>query len=607
MPNAEKQNFNAEKYRWDLSAIYSGIDDPQIETDLAAYRAAAEKFKRDFYGKLKSTIGAALASYAEIMTLADRLTAFFYLTTTVDLGNEAAKSKMNAAERRLADANGEYLQFFELEICALAEDDLAAQISSNAECAKHAPLLHQIRRFKPHLLSEAVEAALVKRAPFSAGSWGEFHDEVEADLRVDFEKETKTLTEMLTIMSSDHDASRREAALSAIDAALAGPFSKYAARAFSVLSGLKAVEDKERNYPSPRAMRDLENQIPTTVSDALHRTVTSYGPELVKRYYRLKARLLGLPILRWSDRNAPLPFTDDQTINFDQAVKIVISAYRSFSPTMAALAEKVINDKHLDAPAVPGKRSGAFNYTFATAKNKFATYVMLNYLGKNRDVVTLAHELGHAVHGLLSAENQGALMFRAPMAYAETASVFGEEITFRSLLETCVNPHVRLALICARIDESMNTVIRQIGFSNFETKLHAAGRQLSEGDLNAMWLTSLYELYGTDGEIFTYKNTDRLWSYISHFHRPFYCYSYAFGQLLTQSLYAAAPRLGEKFESLYLDLLKSGGTKDAAELLKPFGLDPTEENFWKKGLETGIESLINEAEKISGELDKTEK
>jgi oligoendopeptidase F len=601
----DQKTRDAEKARWDLSILYSGIDDPKLEADLSAFEAGAKAFQTAYRGALAARLGAALQAQMELGIIAERLTAYLYMLTTTDLSNEKAKTKMNAAERRLAAASGEYLQFFELELNGLDDAAVATLIVSDPVCAKHAPLIRQIRRFKPHQLSEPVEAALAKRAPFSAGTWGEFHDEVEAELRIEFEGAEKTLTEMIDIMSNDRDGERRAAAMAKVDGALSGPFAKYAARALSVECGAKAVEDRERKYPAAISERNLANQIPDEVVSALHATVTDDGGKLARRYYSLKARLLGRAKLRWSDRNAPLPYADNALVPYAEAVKIVTDGYRSFSPTLSAAVEKVIAMNWIDAPQTAGKRSGAFNYSVAVGPDKFATFVMLNYLGTHRDVQTLAHELGHAAHGLLAGAAQGPLMFRAPTAYAETASVFGEEIVFRSILAGLdSDPRTKLAYICAKIDESMNTVVRQIGFSNFEKKLHAAGAQLSADEIGALWLGSLRELYGADGEIFTYEHAGNLWSYVSHFHRPFYCYGYAFGQLLTQSLYAAKDRLGEKFEALYVDLLAAGGTKNASELLKPFGLDPARPDFWKNGLDAGVGALIAEAEELEKICDK---
>lgn len=601
----KSETTGAEGYRWDLGAMYAGIDDPRIESDLSSFERLAKEFNGKYRGKLSELLGPSLTDQMALTVISSRLTAFMYMAATADLSDEAVKAKGNSVERRLMSASGECLQFYELEICALSDEDVSRQVATDAVCVKHEPLIRQIRRFKDHQLSEEVESALAKRSPFGAGAWGEYHEETEADLNLLFEGRDRTLVEMVDMMSHDPSAERRAAAMSAVDAALAGPFVKFASRALSVETGAKAVEDRDRKYASPLSERNLANQIPDEVVEALHAAVTVHAGPLCRRYYALKAKLLGFPILRWSDRNAPLPYADGKLIPYEEAMTIVSGCYRSFSPTLASLVERVADKRWIDAPAIKNKRSGAFNYTVPLAADESATYVMLNYLGTHNDVKTLAHELGHAVHGLLASEAQGPLMAQAPTAYAETASVFGEQIVFQELKGRMTDdPKKRLAFICGKIDDAMNTVVRQIGFSNFEKKIHGAGRQLSEEEINSMWVQSLQELYGADGEIFTYKDAARLWSYVSHFHRPFYCYGYAFGELLTQSLHAVKDDFGDRFEPLYLDLLRAGGTKNASELLAPFGLDPTDPDFWKRGIDAGLGKLVAEAEGLASKMDQ---
>jgi len=306
-----------------------------------------------------------------------------------------------------------------------------------------------------------------------------------------------------------------------------------------------------------------------------------------------------------------LPFTDTATIPFDQALATVLAAYESFSPTLADIIRGFAAAKRIDAPAAKGKRGGAFNYSFMLPGNQPRSFTFLNYLGSSRDVMTLAHELGHGVHGILAGEAQGPLMFHPPIAYCETASVFGEMTTFNFLRRHLAEKGDRtalLSLVTRKIEDVLNTVVRQIGFSNFERRIHGMDaayarwedpKKLSSGDLDALWLATAKELYGQEGDTFTYENTDHLWSYVSHFHRPFYVYGYAFGELLTQSIYARQSELGNQFEPHYLDLLRSGATKNVIELLEPFGLDPTKETFWSEGIRISLEVLIAEAEKLA--------
>jgi oligoendopeptidase F len=342
--------------------------------------------------------------------------------------------------------------------------------------------------------------------------------------------------------------------------------------------------------------------------------VTSVGGPLARRYYRLKARHLGLPVLRWSDRDAPMPFADTTSLPFEEARNVVTTAYESFSPTLATIVKSFFAERRIDAPVVKEKRHGAFNSSHVLPGGKPVSYTLMNYLGSNSDVMTLAHELGHGVHGILAGEAQGPLMFHAPIAYCETASVFGEMTTFTFLkdrLTRAGDTKSLLALIMSKIDKVINTVVRQIGFSNFERRLHGMDesyttwtglKKHSVEELSAIWLRTVQELYGEEGEIFTFENIDHLWAYIPHFHSPFYVYGYAFGELLTQSLCAQRERLGSKFEPLYLDLLSSGSTKDVVELLAPFDLDARNESFWKEGITGSLGALIEEAEQMSRAL-----
>jgi oligoendopeptidase F len=321
--------------------------------------------------------------------------------------------------------------------------------------------------------------------------------------------------------------------------------------------------------------------------------------------------LLGMPSLKWSDRNAPLPFADTTVVPFDKAMGTVLAAYGSFSSTLARIIEGFISANCIDAPAVKGKRGGAFNCSFLLPGRRPRSFTFMNYLGSNHDVMTLAHELGHGVHGILAGEAQGPLMCHPPIAYCETASVFGEMTTFNFVKKNLAekgDATALLALLAQKIEGMLNTVVRQIGFSNFERRVHGMDssysewhepKKLSVEELDEYWLATAKEMYGEEGEVFTYENTSHLWSYVSHFHHPFYVYGYAFGELLTQSLYAQQARLGRSFEPLYLDLLRSGATKDVVEFLQPFGLNAAEGSFWAEGIRGSLETMIAEAENLA--------
>jgi oligoendopeptidase F len=597
--------------RWDLSSIYSGIDDPRIDSDIAKFTKQAEAFNKSYRGKLADKLGWAISDYSELEMLGGKVMIYLSLQQSLDVTNEVVKAKVAEAQNTMSQIQGEYLTFFELELVALDDAVLEGLYASDAIVKRHRPWIEQQRVFKPHVLSEAVESALTKRSPFGPSSWDEFFDECEADLRFDHKGEKKSLTEMLDILTNSKDAVERAEVAKSINDGLGGYFAKYSAQTLYVIVGKQAVERRERNYRNPMEARNKESRIPDAVVDALHDAVKNVAGPLARRYYRLKAELLGMKTLKWSDRNAPLPFTDTTVVPFENAMATVLAAYESFSPTLTTIIREFISGKRIDVPASKGKRGGAFNCSFVLPGNHPQSYTFLNYLGSNHDVMTLAHELGHGVHGILAGEAQGPLMFHPPIAYCETASVFGEMTTFNFLkkrLAETGDSTALLALLTQKIEGMLNTVVRQIGFSNFERRLHGMDatysewkepKKLSVEELDALWLTTAKELYGEDGDVFTYENSSHLWSYVSHFHRPFYVYGYAFGELLTQSLYAQKLSLGSQFEPFYLELLRSGATKDVIELLQPFGLNPTEETFWAEGIRVSLEAMITEAEKLA--------
>ena len=610
----ENNNLGTEQTRWDLNGFYSGVDDPQIDKDLAELVTREKKFYEDHKGKLAETLGAAITDLAEINMRAEKIFVYLYLKQSLDVTESAVKAKMAAVEQIASEAGGNYMTFFDIELVTLDDATLEKFYASDAVVARHRPWIEHARVFKPHLLSEPVEAALSKRSPFGSGAWSEFFDEVEADIRLPFHGDEKTLTELLNVLTNSQDAAERAEALKAINAGLGGYFAKYSAQSLYVVTGEMAVERRERGYRNPMDGRNKSNRIPDAVVDALHEAVTTTAGPLARRYYTLKAKLLGMEKLKWSDRNAPMPFADTTVIPFDRAMETVLAAYGSFSPTLAELVKDFAATHRIDAPVTKGRRGGAYNYSLVLPGNHPTSYVFLNYLGSNNDVMTLAHELGHGVHGMLAGAAQGPLMAQAPIAFAETASVFGEMTTFNFLkkqLQEKNDAKALLALITGKIDANLNTVVRQIGFSNFERRLHgmnaqyktwAEPKKLSVEELDAIWLATIKELYGADGEIFTYENAEHLWTYVSHFHRPFYVYGYAFGELLTQSLYAQQSRFGDRFEPLYLDLLRSGSTKDVVQLLAPFELDPTKKDFWENGINVSLAAMVQEAEDLMAKL-----
>ncbi len=606
MADASKTpSTGAEDVRWDLSDLYADLDDPRLDADLEQLVAEAAAFEQAHRGTLAQTLGQALEARARMDERATKLYLYLHLRRTTDAANARVQQKLGTVFERWSVAEADHLNFFDHELVAIDDETYAAILARDEVARRHQSLLDHLRANRRYLLSEPVERALTLRSPFGAGEWGDYVEEVESQLRFSLEGESLTLPEVLHVISNDRDRERRAAALAAFSQGMKEQrFDVLMARTLNVTLGAKAVEDKERGYAAPMSARNIGNRVDDATVEALHEAVADVGAAQAQRYYRLLSAHLGIRPLRWSDRNAPLPFADERVIPWQECVDTVLAAYGSFSPTLQGLVRTMLDRRWVDAPPYPGKTGGAYNFSVLLPGGETRSYNFLNYLGSPRDVMTVAHELGHGVHGMLAARAQGVLMYQAPMAYAETASIFGEMTTFRYLLERAGSDQERLALLMDKCADHMNTVVRQISFSNFERKIHAARRQgkLTAEEYDAAWMEVTRAFYGPDGALFTYENAQNLWAYVTHFLRPFYVYAYAFGELFTQSLYAVRGELGDRFEGMYLDLLRAGGSKDAVQLMAPFGLDPRDPQFWRRGIEGSVMTWLDEAEAISARM-----
>ncbi|HEX2858682.1 MAG TPA: M3 family oligoendopeptidase [Alphaproteobacteria bacterium] len=594
----------AENVRWDLTTFYSSPTDPAIERDLAALLASMADFDKTYRGQLNTRLGAALTTLADLTRRENKLGYYMFLSASRDTGNTALRKTQSRVSEALAAAHAKHFTFFDLEVAKLDEGIFKRLCREDNAVAHHKPMLEHTRALAKHYLSEEVEEALTLRDPFGPSEWDDMMDEIESKLEFAWAGSKKGLPEMLHVLEESHDAKVRAKVLQVVNDGLAAQKLPYfQARALNVMMGDKAVDDTARNYPHAMSARNLGNQVDDATVKALHDAAMGTGAALCQRFYRLKAQLLKQKNLKWSDRQAPLPFSSKSKMSWAEACDVVRGAYTSFSPTLGKLVDTVLDSGWVDAPPASGKVGGAYDAT-AVLPDGDKSYMLLNFMGTPRDVATLAHELGHAVHGLLAAQAQGPLMWHAPMVYAETASVFGEMLTFEHLLASTRTDKERLVLLVEKLNDFMNTVVRQIGFSLFEQELHAKRRdgKLGVEDIEAVWAATTQKLYGVSGNVFTYENTNNLWSYIGHFHSPFYVYAYAFGELFTQSLMSSRERVGAKFEPLYLDLLRAGGTKDGVALLAPFGLDPTDPAFWENGLLGSAGKWLEEAEKLAAKV-----
>jgi oligoendopeptidase F len=582
---------------WDLSALYPAPDAPQIAEDMAWIETAAADFAATYEGKLASLDAAGLLAciraYEAIQNRAGRVMSYVGLRHYQNTLDPARAKAFGDAQARVTDATTP-LVFFTLELNRIDDAALDATLAADPALARYRPVLDRIRAMKPYQLSDELERFLHDASVVGAAAWNRLFDETMAALTFDVAGETLGLEATLNLLT-DHDRTRREAGARALAAVFATKLPLFA-RITNTLAKEKEIEDRWRKLPTPQAARHLANDVEPEVVEALRDAVVAAYPRLSHRYYALKARWLGLDTLEIWDRNAPLPQDADRRIPWDEARTIVLDAYAGFDPRLAELAAPFFEQGWIDAPVKPGKAPGAFAHPTVTDAHPF---VLLNYLGRTRDVMTLAHELGHGVHQVLAAP-QGELLSSTPLTLAETASVFGEMLTFRALLARAPDATHRKVLLASKVEDMINTVVRQIAFYDFESKLHAARRQgeLTPDDIGALWMSIQAESLGP---AFTFmEGYETFWTYIPHFiHSPFYVYAYAFGDGLVNALYAVYEEGDPAFRDKYFAMLRAGGSQHHKALLAPFGLDATDPAFWDKGLAL-IARFIDELEAMEG-------
>ncbi|MDO7721275.1 M3 family oligoendopeptidase [Planktomarina temperata] len=578
---------------WDLSDLYASEDAAELQADLTWLKQSCIDFSNDYEGKLAQLNAdemlKAVERYEAIDIIAGRIMSFaglrYYQLTT---DPERAKF-MSDMQDKLTEHTTK-LVFYGLEFNRLEEEALSKLLAQNAALARYKPVFDRMRAMKPYQLSDEMERFLHDQSVVGAAAWNRLFDETVASLVFTIDGEDLPL-EAAANKLSEQDRDTREAAAREIARVLRENTSLFA-RVHNTLAKEKEIEDRWRKMPTPQTGRHLSNHVEAEVVEALRNAVVAAYPKLSHRYYALKAKWLGLETMQIWDRNAPLPIEDDKLVDWTAAQEMVLSAYAEFSPEMAEIAKQFFTKSWIDAAVKPGKAPGAFAHPTVTTVHP---YVMLNYLGKPDDVMTLAHELGHGVHQVLAAQ-QGELLSSTPLTLAETASVFGEMLTFRKLLAAAKTPQERKVLLAGKVEDMINTVVRQIAFYDFECKLHAARGEgeLTPDQINAIWMSVQGESLGPVFEFMDGYET--FWSYIPHFvHSPFYVYAYAFGDGLVNALYAVYEEGDTEFQAKYFDMLRAGGSKHHTELLAPFGLDASDPKFWDKGLSM-ISAMIDELE-----------
>ncbi|WP_374651473.1 M3 family oligoendopeptidase [Dongia sp.] len=579
---------------WNLADLYASTADPAIERDLRSLGSQSGEFKRKYEGKLSGLSGAdmlvALQDYEKMQDLAGRVGSYAQLAYAGNMADpELARFQQNISER-LNLISVETL-FFTLELNKIDDATLDKQLT-HLPLQRYQPWLEAVRAFRPHQLSDEVERLLHEKSISGRQAWNRMFDETMADLRFEVDGQKLTSNEVLNLLT-DRDGGKRKSAAMALSKGL-----KDNQRIFALVTNTlakdKEIEDKWRQFKRPVSSRNLANQVEDEVVDALVKAVKQSYPKLSHRYYKLKAKWMGVEALDFWDRNAPLPRDDDRLIPWAEATKSVLDAYHEFSPELANVGRQFFEKNWIDAPSRPGKDPGAFAHPTVPSAHP---YLLLNYHGRTRDVMTLAHELGHGVHQVLAGP-QGALLADTPLTLAETASVFGEMLTFQSLLAREKEPAKRRILLAGKVEDMLNTVVRQIAMHNFETVLHDERRagELMPERIADIWLETQREALGDGVKLDKDSAYGIYWSYIPHFiHVPFYVYAYAFGDCLVNSLYAVYRDAGAGFAGKYLDMLKAGGSKRHKELLAPFGLDAADPAFWSKGLGV-VSGFIDELE-----------
>jgi len=567
--------------QWDLGDLYAAPDAPEIELDLARGESLSKGFAAAYQGQLVGLngddLGQAIADYEIITGILYKAMSYAQLLFAADVSDGERGRFYQTTQERVTDISTLTL-FFRLELNRLDDDVLAKQLN-NKKAAGFGPWIRDVRAFREHQLSDDLEKLLHEKSVSGRAAWVRLFDETEASLRFPLDGNDLSMSDVLNMMS-DKDARQRKKAAKVLGGVL-GDNIKLFSLVTNTLAKDKAIEDGWRSYPRPISERNLNNQVEDEVVDALVSSVRASYPELSHRYYRLKSKWFGVDKLDYWDRNAPLPEDDARIYDWPQARKMVLDAYGSFEPRLAQIAERFFDERWIDAELRDGKDSGAFSHSTVPSVHP---YILMNFHGKARDVMTLAHELGHGVHQVLSGP-QGTLMADTPLTTAETASVFGEMLTFRSLLDGENTPTGRHILLAGKVEDMLNTVVRQIAFHTFEERVHdeRAKGELSPERLGDIWMDVQRESLGDsirfDDDYRSY------WAYIPHFvHSPFYVYAYAFGDCLVNSLYDVFQGGHPGFQEKYLDMLSAGGTRRHKELLAPFGLDASDPDFWKRGL-----------------------
>ncbi len=591
-----KKNNNVGKLPvWNLKELYDSTKGKKITSDLNFIAKAAKKFEKKYERRIKNLSSEkllnAIFELEKISEKIHRIMSYAHLLYAENVNNEKNRIFFQQMQEKI-NKYSSYLIFFNLELNNI-ENKKLKKLLKNQKLKKFETWIVNARAFKPHQLDKKLEKLLQDKSITSSNAWIRLFDEIIASLYFPFKKQKLSSAEILNLLSDNNSLTRKEAAKSIGN--VLGQNVKIFATITNTLAKDKSINDEWRKYPNPIRSRNLSNVVEDEVVEALSQAVTSSYPNLSHRYYAMKAKWFGVKSLKYWNRNAPLPLQSKKRFTWNQAKKIINNSYSSFNPRIGNIVKKFFNESWIHAPVIKGKSPGAFS---AATIPSVHPYILVNYQGKIRDISTLAHELGHGIHQYLAGKKQGYFNSSTPLTLAETASVFGEMLVFKSILINEGNSKEKKALLANKVEDMLNTVVRQIAFFEFEKKIHERRKnsELSIDEICSIWVETQKESLGPSIDFEDeYKY---YWTYIPHFiHSPFYVYAYAFGDCLVNSLYAVYQDGLEKFDEKYINLLEAGGSMGYRELLKPFNLDPSQPHFWQKGISV-IESFINQLNEI---------
>ena len=592
---SNKKQQNSVLPTWNLADLYSSISCKEIQTDLNFIEKSSKSFAKKYEGKVTklkpSQLFKAIKDLENIDEVMDKILSYAHLLVTENIENEKNKIFFQQMQEKITNFSSSLI-FFTLEINQFSSKKIKLYFNDN-KLTKYKTWIEKRRSFKPYQLDKKLEKLLQDKSLTSSSAWIRLFDDTIASLRFPFKNKLLSSAEILNLLSDNKSATRKAAAKSV--GKTLGKNVNLFATITNTLAKDKSINDEWRKLPNPVSSRNLSNVVEDEVVETLSNTVSNSYRKLSHRYYNLKAKWFDVKRLKYWDRNAPLPFQSRKQYNWNNARNIVTEAYYDFNPTIGKIVEMFFEKSWIHAPVIKGKSPGAFS---ASTVPSVHPYILLNFQGKARDVATLAHELGHGVHQYLSSKKQGHFNASTPLTLAETASVFGEMLTFKSIIKNEKNLRERKALLANKVEDMLNTVVRQIAFYQFEKAVHLQRKrsELSTEEICSIWIKFQKESLGPSIEF--EEEYKYYWSYIPHFiHSPFYVYAYAFGDCLVNSLYGVYEEGLIKFDTKYIALLESGGSKDYKYLLKPFGLNPSNSNFWKKGIKV-IENFINELEEF---------